>query len=498
MSLIRNISFGYFSQFYMAFANILMLPFYLDLLGSEAYGLIGFFAVLQSIFTVLDVGMSSTLVRASARYQGNGLNGGVFRAIVKRLELVFLILGLFGGVVLFLLAPTLSNYWLKSENLSIHDVVSCIELMSVVIAFRWMSSFYRGILTGSEKIVFLSNVNVASTTFKFLLPYPIIFYMDGGVLTFFCIQVFTAVVELYFLHRGASNCIPEHSPKLEIPSSEFREVLSFSLTIGFTSAVWILTTQIDKLILSKVLSLSDYGYFTVAAMLAGGVSLLSAPVSAAVLPRLTRLVAEGKRETVLELYHDATRLVACICAPAVIILCVFSREVLWVWTGNIELAEKTAAVLSLYAAGYGILTVSAFPYYLQYAMGSVRLHLLGNVVYLFSMVPFSIWASFRYGMHGAAAVWMVSNFLYLIIWSPVVHKKFAPGSQARWMFFSALPPFLVAFILAIIFKSIIIFGSSRFFLAVELIIISITLYILVMLASYGARIRRAGKILTNW
>ena len=48
LSMIRNTGLSYIGQAYALLVGILILPFYLGHLGAEAYGLIGFFAVLQA------------------------------------------------------------------------------------------------------------------------------------------------------------------------------------------------------------------------------------------------------------------------------------------------------------------------------------------------------------------------------------------------------------------------------------------------------------------
>jgi hypothetical protein len=44
------------------------------------------------------------------------------------------------------------------------------------------------------------------------------------------------------------------------------------------------------------------------------------------------------------------------------------------------LFEKSTPILSLYALCNGVLAVAALPYYLQYAKGNLRYHLIGNAV----------------------------------------------------------------------------------------------------------------------
>ena len=72
MGLRRNIFASSASQAYVAGVGIVALPFYLRLLGAEAYGLAGFFAMLQAWFLLLDIGLTPTMARETARFRGHG------------------------------------------------------------------------------------------------------------------------------------------------------------------------------------------------------------------------------------------------------------------------------------------------------------------------------------------------------------------------------------------------------------------------------------------
>ena len=48
ISLKKNTIANYIGQFYTMFIGIFMLPFYLEYLGAEAYGLVGFFTMLSA------------------------------------------------------------------------------------------------------------------------------------------------------------------------------------------------------------------------------------------------------------------------------------------------------------------------------------------------------------------------------------------------------------------------------------------------------------------
>jgi hypothetical protein len=49
------------------------------------------------------------------------------------------------------------------------------------------------------------------------------------------------------------------------------------------------------------------------------------------------------------------------------------------------------------------------------------------------MIPALLYLSAMYGAVGAAWAWAVFNAAFLLLWSPVVHHRFAPGLHARWL-----------------------------------------------------------------
>ena len=210
-------------------------------------------------------------------------------------------------------------------------------------------------------------------------------------------------------------------------------VTRFALSAAFTSVVWVLVTQTDKLVLSGLIPLTEYAYFTLAVLLASGIALLSSPVTGAILPRLTKLNAQGNEAGLIRLYRDATQLVAVIAVPVVLVLAFFPEQVLTAWTGKMAVVKNAAPVLTLYAVGNGILAFAAFPYYLQVARGNLTLHVIGNLLFVLLFVPLLLVAVNRFGMIGAGYAWIVANLLPFVAWLPVVHRRHLKGLHADWL-----------------------------------------------------------------
>jgi O-antigen/teichoic acid export membrane protein len=434
MSLKRNILANYASQFYVTIIGIVMVPLYIKYMGAEAYGLVGFFAMLQAWFNLLDMGLTSTMARETARFRGGAIDALDYRRLVRALEGVFFIVAIAGGISLYAASDYIAHDWLKASKLPLSEVQSSLELMVIVIALRWMCGLYRGIISGAERLVWLGGYNAAIATLRFVLVIPLLIFVGSSPTVFFSFQCGVAVMEFAGLLLHSYRLLPAipQGERLPWQWAPLKPVLKFSLTIAFTSSVWALLTQTDKLVLSKILPLAEYGYFTLAVLVASGIMIISGPISAALLPRMTKMEAEGDHAGLISLYRKATQFVAVIASSASVTVAFCAESLLWVWTGDRALAQQAAPVLTLYALGNGILAVAAFPYYLQYAKGDLRLHLIGNAVFVILLVPSIVWAASTYGSVGAGWVWLGMNLLSFVAWLPLVHRKFEPGLNLRW------------------------------------------------------------------
>jgi len=464
MSLKNNILASYASQIYVTLIGIVMVPLYIKYMGAETYGLVGFFAMLQAWFMLLDMGLTPTMVRETASFRGGRNDVLTFRRLVRALEGVFVIVALVGATAMFAASSYIAHDWLQESQLPKGEVQAAIQLMSIIIALRWMCGLYRGVIGGSERLIWLGGCNSIIATLRFIGVLPLLMIVGATPTIFFCFQSAVALLELAVLLFFAYRLLPDVPQGQQLPWDwiPLKAAFKFSLTIAFTSSVMVLVTQTDKLILSKMLLLRDYGYYTLAVMVASGVMMISGPVSNALMPRMAKLQAEGNEADFYYLYHQATQVVAIIAIPTCLVFAFFSELGLWAWTGDTVAASQAAPVLRLYALGNGLLVLDAFPYYLQYAKGDLKLHVIGNILFLLLLIPTLTYAAWAYGAIGAAYAWLAINALTFIAWVPIVHRRFSVGLHLQWLKNNLLQTFLFSILAVIITRILLPQPTDRF------------------------------------
>jgi O-antigen/teichoic acid export membrane protein len=470
LSLRRGLLASYGSQIYVALVGLLMVPVYLRYLGAEAYGLVGFFAALQAWFQLLDIGLSPTLARETARFRGGATSALDLRRLLRGLEALFCALALVGGVTLALLSPWLASQWLQSEHLSGSEVRQAVLLMAMTVPLRWVGGLYRGALMGLEQLVWLGGFNAAAATARFVGVIAVLQFVSNDVVAFFTYQLVLGSLELLILWFRVRSSMPPG------PSSEswrpawlaVRRSFGLSSTVAISGIVWVLVQQIDKLVLSRMIPLRDFGYFMIAASAASAVTLLASPLAAALAPALARLHAQGNGDEVTRLYLRATLATGAVSMPVAAVLALHAPTVLMAWTGNAIATEFAAPLLGMYALGNALLTLAALPYYLLFARGRLLPHMLANLGLAVVLTTVVIIGARANGSVGAAFAWLASIGSFFLLWPPVAHSLHARGVHRAWII-AVLRVALPAFSVTWLAGHLIDLDSTRASLAAQLV-----------------------------
>lgn len=434
MSLRNNIIANYASQAYITVISLLMVPLYIRYMGVEAYGLVGFYWMLESWFVLLDMGLTTTMQRETARYCAGVADGDAYRRLLRVLERLFLAAALAGGSAIYLLSHPISIHWLHNSHLPHAEVERAVRLIACILAFRWMGSLYRGTISGSERQVWLGGFNSAVATFRAGGLMLALIHIGATPTVFFAFQCVIAAAELIGMLLYAYRFLPAMTGNRSIPKDGalLKPLIGFSLAVGLSSMATTVVSELDKLMLSNILSLKGYGYFSIAILVADGVNRLSLPVMSAMLPRMSRLEAAHDHAGLIRIYRQSTQLVTVFAGSAAITIAFCAEPLLFAWTGDRALAVQTAPILQLYALGNGIMVLGIFQYYLQYAKGELRLHLIWTAFSVVVLIPSIIWAATRYGAVGSGFVWLGINLVAFMFWQPFVHARYAPSLNLKW------------------------------------------------------------------
>ena len=130
------------------------------------------------------------------------------------------------------------------------------------------------------------------------------------------------------------------------------------------------------------------------------------------------------------------------------------EELLFAWTGDRGAAEWAGPVLFWFALGNGILAMGAFQFYLQYAHGHLKMHVIYISLLAGVQIPLIIYAAYTLGVMAVVIIWFALRLLSFIIWTPIVHRRLAQGIHLPWLFGDIGPSVMATTVLLIALSSL--------------------------------------------
>ncbi len=423
-----NIAANYAGKVWLALMSLAFVPIYIRFLGIEAYGLIGIYLSLQSLFSLLDLGLSTTLNRELARLSGKSGHAQEMRDLVHTLQIIYWGVAFMIGIGVVLLAPLVAHHWVKAEHLSPNVINQTIIIMGLSIALQWPYALYYGGLIGLQRQVLLNGIVITLATIRALGAVFILWKVSPTIQAFFFWQMMISLAQ--------------------------------TLAAG------------DKVVLSRILPLQSFGNYTLAGTVAGGLSFFIAPVFDGIFPRFSQLASLQDTHVLADLYHRSCQLVSVIILPMAVVISFFAFPLLYVWTGNLSIALHTHWILSFLVMGSAFNCIMNLPYALQLAYGWTRLAFLTNLIASILLIPLIIFLAYRYGAIGGALVWLLLNSGYVLISIQIMHKRILPAEKWRWYFLDVGLPFLAAASTAGLLKLLLPTAVSRWPILGSLVLVS--------------------------
>ncbi len=445
MSLVRkNIIANLIGSGWVALISIAFIPLYIHFMGVESYGLIGFYLTLQALFAVLDMGLTATISRELARLSALQGKAQEMRSLVRTLEIVYWCVAIVVMVVVTLLAPWIATQWLNASALSEETVHISIILMGMMIGLRMPYGFYSGGLLGLQQQVLLNVIKVVAETLRSGGVVLILWWVSPEITAFFLWQLIISALGAAMMAMALWSSLPASAAKTVYQGAIIRRLWRFAAGMSVISLLSAILIQMDKVILSKMLSLEAFAYYAFASTVAVCLAVIIGPLFSAVYPRFTQLLANNEESVLKGLYHKSCQLMTVLVMPLALVISCFSSELLRLWTQDEVLAGHAAPILSVLIIGTALNGMMTLPFALQLAHGWTRLAIGMNIVAIIVLLPALILAVASYGASGAAVIWLLLNVGYIIFGLTLMHRKIFRGELRYWLIFDFGLPFLTS------------------------------------------------------
>ncbi|UCQ26693.1 hypothetical protein DCF83_11605 [Edwardsiella tarda] len=473
---------NYFGVLIPIVMTFISVPIFLKALGPSAYGVIGISTMVQTWVMLLNSSLSPVVGRSATQASIGDIEWIEVFKLCRTIDLLLIIFMCIALVIIFLFGETIAYYWFGSENgVSISELSTCIMLLTLTTLIRLASSINRGIIQHLDHQVWLNIQMSIFNIFRFSIAMFIAISTKKIVDVFFY-WLILSIFEWFSVNKKAYSLIPCKKNMFFFDVRVLFNQRKIAFPLLLSGLAYTLITNFDKAMLSKKLDLSMYGFFSIVTLLAGSVILVSTPIVQVFQPKiikskLNNINKGSDSDSFASLFKLTTILIGLFVIPVASVIIIHPEFVLYGWTGNWMLADKTKNILSLYTLGNVFAVFSSMFYLLQLAYGNVKWHMVGYVILIVILIPLFYYTINYMQLEYVAFSWFVVNFIYFFVWGSIIFKIIIKKIDFGWFVFDVLLPISIGLAVSSFFSFFISSSMSRWHVVFYLFLCGISVFL---------------------
>lgn len=486
-SLRKNIIANFIGQSWTALMSLIFIPVYIKYMGIESYALVGIFVILQAWLSLLDLGITPTLGREMASFRGGKHDAQSIRDILRSVEVIGIIIAALIIFSIFISSDWLSTKWLRVEKLPTELVSEAISIMGFVIALGFIQGIYVSSIVGLQNQVLLNIANIIISTLRGLGTVYILIFISPTIKAFFIWQGFISIVSVIIFASIVYKSIPQSERPGRFSLKSLHSISRFASGMMTITILSLVLSQIDKILLSKILTLESFGYYTVAFSVANVLIKFAMPIDQAFYPLFVEKVVNHDETSLINSYHKGSQMISVFMGTAAIMLIFFGKNLLMIWTNNPVIVNHTTTLVAVLALGNLLNGIIHIPYHLQLAHAWTSLTIYINSIAILIIIPAIFYIAPKFGAIGVAWIWVALNAYLIITNIQLMHNKLLSGEKSRWYMRDVMIPIGTACISALLLHFIMPDNLNRNWQLIEVLFSASIIFISAILTAPALR-----------
>jgi len=401
------------SQIAPAVAAIAAIPFLLQHLGSEVFGIVTIISTALVYFTMLDLGLG----RASTRFIAQSLEAGRPDDLRRYFWGSIILLGGIGAIVTagcLLAVPAVASH-LRIPPTHSRAASESFYIICITIPLVTLTATFRGFLEASGRFPLVSWVTGCSGVGNYALP-ALAVARGGGLVA---VAVAFALARVAMCGAFALGCLcaderPSLRPIFDVTA--VRRMLSFGGWLSVSNIVGTAMIYCDRFLLGIWVGMAAVASYGTPLDLISRLQILITSFCAVLFPLMSRLDKSGSAQF-QTVYRGAVAISLSLMAPLATLAVVVAPVLMKVWLRDRNTPEAVFAA-QVFLAGSVVQSIASIAWTALHARGRSDLtawvHLAEFPLYcgVFYM------AATRFGVGGAALAWLgrgIVDFLAMVV-----------------------------------------------------------------------------------
>jgi O-antigen/teichoic acid export membrane protein len=401
--LARNALLNFIGQATPLVVGVITIPFIVRGLGTERFGLLSLAWVVLGYFSVFDLGLGRATTKFVAEALGKGEADQVPRLVWTAVT-VQAVLGIVGALVLTGITPLLVERILKVPSELVGEAKATFRLLALSIPVVLISGSCRGVLEASQRFDLVNAVSIPISVLTYILPLVgLLFGMNlPGIVVLILLARVWALTAFVALNLHNTPGLRKYKGSLSL----FPRLFSFGGWVTVSSVVSPILVYLDRFLVGSLLSMSAVAYYSAPYETVTRLLIIPGSLTMTLFPAFSSLEGVKDKQKLGTLFARSLKYGLLALAPIVLILELFTGEVLEVWLGS-DFAAQSKTAMQILALGVLVNSLAQISFALLQGIGrpdiTGKFHLLEIPIYVgIAWLLVSHW-----GIAGAAAAWTV-------------------------------------------------------------------------------------------
>jgi O-antigen/teichoic acid export membrane protein len=415
-NIIKNAGWNIVGTVLPLLAAVLAIPFLVEQLGLERFGLLSLVWIVIGYFSFFDLGLGRAVTKVVAELLGKRSNADLDAACSTAIALCSL-LGVFGALIL-VGAAALAGTFLENYSAAIRgEMIDSVGWVAVAVPLVVLTSGLRGILEGHQQFRLLNLIRAPAGVLLFAAPSLSAWHTSS--LAWAAASLVIARFFVFLAHFVPTRAMVKLSLK-DVNLKWAKNMLQFGGWIAVSNVVGPVIVYADRIVIGSLVSAVALAFYSAPFEVVSRLLLLPTALTAALFPALASTVAMSSADA-KKLRQKATLLILATVTPLVFFGALSARLFLELWLGA-AFADNATRVMQILLLGFLFNSLAQVPFSALHSYGVAKqpalVHLAELPVYLALL-----FVSVRHwGLEGAAWAWTARALLDLMIMAALLRR----------------------------------------------------------------------------
>lgn len=316
-------------------SGLLLAPFVMHSIGSSIYGVYSTIAAFAGTTTVVDLGVTQTLIRYISNYKANKRSDTEIRKLCNTINLINLIvisLNILVAAILYFYIPVVYSQSFSMEEILLSQRLFILCSLTIIISF--VSNYYTGIISGYGYFAFINITKSIRVLLRVILLF-IFIAVYRNVYIILTVDISLSLLLLFVNYLFFRRQIKLPKARGFVEKTLIIEIAIYTFFLFMQNIVDQVNNHLDKILIGALVSSTAVAIYTFGLNIFHMFQNLSTSISQMLVPMMSEKIAKNATPKDLEASLTKIGMIQYMIVGAALFgFIAIGREFVYLWLGD--------------------------------------------------------------------------------------------------------------------------------------------------------------------